>query len=35
MEKLNKNYGNVETLLLTVFGKSPKGYKEDKKNESK
>lgn len=35
MEKLNKNYGNIKTLLLNIFGELPKGFEEGKDNESK
>lgn len=35
MEKLNKNYGNIETLLLTIFGELPKDFEEGKEVESK
>lgn len=35
MEKLNKNYGNIETLLLNIFGKLPKDFEEGKNNEGK
>lgn len=35
MEKLNKNYGNIETLLLTIFGEFPKDFEEGKDSESK
>lgn len=35
MEKFNKTYGNIETLLLNIFGELPKDFEEDKGNESK